>query len=630
MSDVRYSVQVDATGAVTSIQKLDAAWKGIDETHGKVSKSAGSLWKQFALGQIAFDMARKGAQLLKAEFLDSLKQAADYEKALKGLNAAFEISGRTMPGMAANLKNYASELEKLGLAEDDEVLRSESLLLQLTRLNEKGVKEATRGAIGLASVFGMDLQSATEQVAKGMEGNFLMLNRLIPAVREATTEEGKRAAMMKTFESLYARAIADTQTYAGQVKMLGLEWKNAKQELGGAILETGVLQGAMEGLTVVIKGLTGTTAREHKAATLEQIEANNKAGESLRKMAEQLGWNRTELASLRTHYNLSSTQLLSWVKDNLLGADAAKALAAVLKLEAEELAKTNQGFSETGTGMAVTTAYVQSLEDRYEALNDDLRAFRMLSSQGRNIEPPKPETKGTLGDMIGGDLGKVVDSVDKVEGLFDGLKTSVGKTMTDMGTELSNLSAQMFGDMVNGFTSVMDGSVKMGDIFSKIATTMIADLGKMVIAEMMFGKASIVAAQMQAVAHFIASIFKKVPFPVNLVLAAGAFAVVSALFKKLLKFEQGGVFTKPTIAEVGHGTEYVLPERKLINLVRDAMRMPAYAGAPAMAMAGVGGGGVTVHFNGPLISTVRLSDADIASAGAKIKAEVVRQMHRLG
>jgi len=625
VSDVKYSVSVSSSAAVADIQKLDEAWKGVDATHDKVSKSAGSLWKQFALGQAAFDIARKGAQLLKAEFIDSLKQAADYEKALKGLNSAFELSGRTMPGMAGNLKNYASELEKLGLAEDDEVLRSESLLLQLTRLNEKGVKEATRGAIGLASVFGMDLQTATEQVAKGMEGNFLMLNRLIPAVREATTEEGKRAAMMKTFESLYARAIADTQTYAGQVKMLGLEWKNAKQELGGALLETGLLQGAMEGLVVVIKGLTGATTREHKAAMLEQIEANNKAGASLTKMAESIGWNVRDLALLRLQYNLNSQGLQSWIADGMLGTKAQEALKKVLAEEAAELAKLNKAFTETGTAMTATGVYVQSLEDRYETLNDDLRMFRMLSGN-INIAAPVVSKTGSLGEMLGGDLGKVVDYTEQVQGLFEGMKTGVVKTTGDMATEMSGFYNQVFGDIINGFTSIMDGSQTMGKVFGSIIVMMIADLGKLVIAQMVAAKMSVAQDQGKATGSLISSIFKSVPFPLNIVLAAAAFGIVAGLFKKIMKFQEGGVFTKPTIAEVGHGTEYVLPERKLINLVRDAMRAPAWGAAPAMAVAG---GGSTVNIYGPLVqTTAALSDAEIRRLGSKLKREVDYQFGR--
>ena len=147
---------------------------------------------------------------------------------------------------------------------------------------------------------------------------------------------------------------------------------------------------------------------------------------------------------------------------------------------------------------------------------------------------------------------------------------------------------QVFGDIINGFTSIMDGSKTMGEAFSGVITTMIADLGKLVIAEIMAAKKSIVAEQMKSVAHAIAGIFKSIPWFLAIPLAAGAFAVVSKLFSGLMKFEQGGVFKEPTVAEVGHGTEYLLPEKKLIRIVQDAMTSTSsgMGASPATATAG--------------------------------------------
>jgi hypothetical protein len=178
----------------------------------------------------------------------------------------------------------------------------------------------------------------------------------------------------------------------------------------------------------------------------------------------------------------------------------------------------------------------------------------------------------------------------------------------------------------------MDGSKAMGEFFGSIVTTMIAGLGKLVIAEMMFAKGSIMRAQMESVAHFITSIFKKVPFPINIALAAGAFGLVSALFKKLLKFEAGGVFTKPTIAEVGHGTEYVLPEKKLIRIVQDAMGGSHGGGAPfspQLALAGAAAGGQTIAVH-QTINFRSLDGRSVREASDLIWQQVERQADKRG
>ena len=69
---------------------------------------------------------------------------------------------------------------------------------------------------------------------------------------------------------------------------------------------------------------------------------------------------------------------------------------------------------------------------------------------------------------------------------------------------------------------------------------------------------SVVRAQiMEAVAGFIASIFKSVPFPVNLILAAGASAAVGGLIdKQLSKFEDGGIVDKYANGGMVHGKSH--------------------------------------------------------------------------
>jgi hypothetical protein len=208
---------------------------------------------------------------------------------------------------------------------------------------------------------------------------------------------------------------------------------------------------------------------------------------------------------------------------------------------------------------------------------------------------------------------------------------AAGKEAKKALEEQQALLEQAEAGTINGFISIMDGSKAMGEFFSSIVKIMIADIGRLVIAEMMAAKKGVIGQMMVSVAHFIASIFKKVPFPLNIVLAVGAFALVSKLFSKLLKFKEGGVFTKPTIAEVGHGTEYVLPKKKLIDIVRGAMVMPRFNAAPAMAMAGVGGGvAVTVNFNAPIVSATGYSRRDMDAAGEYMVQVIDKQLVRVG
>lgn len=676
MSDVRYSVSVSSEGAVTAIQKLDAAWDKLGTT-GKatpnifstVSSSFKSMMSGFIAGQFIVDGIRKTFGFLKDAVVDGVKGAMEAEASQTALAAALDMTGRRSESALANMQKFAMAQMQATIYTHEQVESVMTLLVQMTKLDSQGIQRATTGVIGLASVMKMDLDSAARMVMKAMEGNYAALSRVGIKVEETLSPMQKQASLLDQLTAKYGRATAEAGTFGGRMTQLKNAFDEMKEGVGDVIVKNERLSELLGTLKVMMDQFSGATSKSSgplgamgaaitviadqiqqrlgpllAVLALEQAKANaeaNKIQEAYDRgqaLWEKMGWTAKTLAAGVDVLNEEQTKLL--VTQKALFSDDTKT-----KIEAAQKALELYVASGRSTpeGVKNMETYINGLKKSLEALNPVLaQAAQSMAAFGRDVSNPSvnnafqtmADNAKTLGAVFGGALGKVIDYTEKVPGLFEGLcagTTTALKTTEEQMKVMDALSAQMFGDMINGFTSIMDGSVAMGDLFSKIAATMIADLGKMVIAELMFGKASIMAAQMQAVAHAIASIFKTLPWFIALPVAAGAFALVSKLFSKLLKFEQGGVFTKPTIAEVGHGTEYVLPERKLINLVRDAMRMPAYGAAPAMALAGGGrGGGVIVNFNGPLISTTGLSDADIRMAGSRMKDEVVYQMRRLG
>jgi hypothetical protein len=321
------------------------------------------MWKQVASGQFVLDAAYKTLGSVKDVIFDSIKEAADYEKAVATLNATFLASGRNMPGMTDNLKRYGDELMAIGIADEVDILKSETLLMRMTNLNEKGIKEGARLAAGLASVYGMDVAGATEIVGKGLSGVYRGFTTLAPQVVTAKTDAEKHAAMMKFLNDTYTAAIAQTGTYSGQVKKLGLEWGDTKKALGEAILNSGILQTSMEGVTSALKALTSWTKGEHKQAVLDQTLANEAAHVTLLKMGKQLGWTSSEIKNMSSNLRLSYPALVEWIKGNMLGTEAAKALASVTAARDKALEKEKKAYNETGTAIADKTKEERKLTD---------------------------------------------------------------------------------------------------------------------------------------------------------------------------------------------------------------------------------------------------------------------------
>src|SRR5512136_2499276 len=185
MADIKYVITVDSAGAVKNVQDFDKAiealGKGTDTTKGK-SQSFGSelsskLIPSFTAASLIATGVTKTLKFLGDQFVSTFTEAMEAERIDRSLNSALEITGRLVPGLAEDLSAYASELQRMTVYDDEAIKKAETLLVQMTDLDEKGIQRATRGAIGLASVLGIDLDSAATLVQKAVSGNTTVLSR---------------------------------------------------------------------------------------------------------------------------------------------------------------------------------------------------------------------------------------------------------------------------------------------------------------------------------------------------------------------------------------------------------------------------------------------------------------------
>jgi len=261
MPDVKYVVTVDSTGAQKSIETLDQAFaklRGETVATGGATVDLGqkseSLWKQFAIGQMVVNAARQAWQLLKGQVSEVIGAAAAAEKADRSLDASLGITGRDVKLLSEHFKTYANELMGVTIYDDEVIKSSQALLVQLTNLDQNGIDRATKGAIGLASVFGMDLVSASTLVAKAMTGNMAALSRYGLKVDENLSLEQKRVALLDKLENMFGRATADADTYSGRVDQLKNAWGEAQEEIGKAVTQNEKVTGTFKAIrdTIVI------------------------------------------------------------------------------------------------------------------------------------------------------------------------------------------------------------------------------------------------------------------------------------------------------------------------------------------------------------------------------------------
>jgi hypothetical protein len=260
-TDVKYVVTVDSTGAQKSIETLDQALaklrgetKDTGLAAGDLGQKSESLWQQFAIGQMVVNALRQAWGLLKGQVSEAIGAAGAAEKADRSLDASLGLTGRDVQALSGHFKTYANELMGVTIYDDEVIKSSQALLIQLTDLDQRGIDRATKGAIGLASVFGMDLVSASTLVAKAMTGNMAALSRYGIKVDENLSLEQKRVVLLDKLEKMFGRATTDAEVYTGRVAQLKNVWGEAQEEIGKAVTQNEKVAGTFKAIrdTIVI------------------------------------------------------------------------------------------------------------------------------------------------------------------------------------------------------------------------------------------------------------------------------------------------------------------------------------------------------------------------------------------
>jgi hypothetical protein len=615
-TDVKYVISVDSAAAwgqlkdfVRSVDDLGKTTKGARENaKGFGSELMGKLIPSFTAASLAADVIRGGVRAVKNELRDTIDAGIEAEKVDRALESSLEIVGEAAGGAAGRLRAYASELMKKTVYDDEQIKSAQSLMITMRGTSDR-VDEMTRGAIGLASVFQMDLQSAARAVAQGFEGNYRAIGMLIPAVREAKTEGEKHAAMMKALGDYYQRAEDETKTFGGRLIDLKKTYGELKETLGGFTTENELVLKSLNAVKEIVEWMNNNAKRQSFKILpgMEGLAQGVAFLTLLGAEAKQANY-RIEMA----RKDFGSYTAVVWN-----GVQALQAFNPYLTEANGLFAAAPFPIKKTGDAAGEAAADFQTIAQRVAELNDDLRLLRALGGNF-NIITPVSNQLGSLGDMIGGTTGQVVDFTEKVPGLFDGLKTGAAGAKDAASGMASDWDSAML-SMTAGLVTFGDANAtvwgNIGNVFGSFIKSALSGMESMYLRQLLISKGIIKAKQGEATASHMANIFKSVPFPLDLILAAGAFAVVNSLFSKILKFKDGGFFTEEKLALVGHGPEYVLPEARLERLIERTVIKERTGGR--------GGGNVYVNLN---VHTQRLDDAAIYELAPKISRALRREL----
>jgi len=168
---------------------------------------------------------------------DTIRLSAEQQNAVTKMNAALAATGKYSPEVSQSLQNFASDLQNVTTVSNDMSMTMMGTIATLTDLDAKGISQAQKAAIGIAKTFSMDLNSASELVAKTIGSQTNALSRWGIEVKRTLPQQEKLNILTEKTAAMYKIAEAETKTYTGGVVQLKNVYSEWRAEMGKAVTE---------------------------------------------------------------------------------------------------------------------------------------------------------------------------------------------------------------------------------------------------------------------------------------------------------------------------------------------------------------------------------------------------------
>jgi hypothetical protein len=243
----------------TAVIELSMQDRGVAKSIASIEKTMRTLQERAEAMSRGIGFVLGGAGII-AGFNSMMKAAGEAEEAQHNLNRAIEASGASLEQWSGELNDAAGALEELtGLS--DEAIRNAMAYAINMGVAASSAEDFTKAAIGLAKITGDDLQGAMKSLMLAQQGEFMMLQRSIPALRSAKTDTERLAIVNEMARKGYEAQQLSLGTYAGQMRLF-------KENVGDAAEEMGMvfLPAATAGIRIarnLVLEATDWTAKNH-------------------------------------------------------------------------------------------------------------------------------------------------------------------------------------------------------------------------------------------------------------------------------------------------------------------------------------------------------------------------------
>lgn len=214
---------------------------GLAKAGASLKSFGSSVWNVGKMAAVAFTGAATAVAGFAAKAISAY---AVQEKAVNAMASSFKAYGEEVSTNTKQVENFAAAIQnETGVG--DEVLISRAARLKLLGVETSKLEEATKGTVALAAA-GMEGDAAIKAMAGAMQGNYAMLTRYVPALKQATSEEEKAQIVKDLLTRGYQQQKDQLGTVAGQ-------WTALKGRVGDAWEEFGKIISQSAGVAEVLE-----------------------------------------------------------------------------------------------------------------------------------------------------------------------------------------------------------------------------------------------------------------------------------------------------------------------------------------------------------------------------------------
>lgn len=226
MSSVQIDIELVTQSFKTALQSVTNQTKSFSNS---ASQSFASVSKSFQVmaGNLAADTIQSTLVSIKNALSSVIDEAAQSEQAIQNLNIALKSAGLYSKNASKDLQDFAGNLQAVTIYSDESILSTVGLFASLTNLDQKGIKKASQAAADLAATLNIDLGTASEMIAKAINGNTIGFSRIGITIQKADNDAQRLENTLKALSTQHGAAEAASNTYAGAIQ----KSKNQMSEL---------------------------------------------------------------------------------------------------------------------------------------------------------------------------------------------------------------------------------------------------------------------------------------------------------------------------------------------------------------------------------------------------------------